>query len=90
MDLGLKVMAKAYARIIREPVPAASSAWVRFIESYPIRSPLVLSHIRRATQGKVALENTQPFARELGGRLHIWSRSGPRSAEPSHRTPSLL
>jgi glutamine amidotransferase len=40
------------ALIIREPLPAASSAYVRFIESTPIRSRLVLSHIRRATQGR--------------------------------------
>lgn len=64
------------ARVIREPAPAATSTWVRFIESYPIRSSLVLSHIRRATQGKITLENTQPFARELGGRLHVFAHNG--------------
>jgi predicted glutamine amidotransferase len=64
------------ALIIREPLPAASSAYVRFIESTPIRSRLVLSHIRRATQGGVNLENTQPFARELGGRLHVFAHNG--------------
>ena len=64
------------ALIIREPLPAASSAYVRFIESTPVRSRLVLSHIRRATQGRVNLENTQPFARELGGRLHLFAHNG--------------
>ena len=64
------------ARIVREPRPAASSAYVQFIESHPIRSTRVISHIRRATQGGISLENTQPFARELGGRLHVFSHNG--------------
>ena len=64
------------ARVVREPVPAATSACVQFIERFPIRSPMVLSHIRLATQGKVTLENTQPFTRELGGRLHVFAHNG--------------
>ena len=73
---GIAYLEDRDARIIREPAPAASSACVRFIETYPIRSPLALSHIRRATQGKVTLENTQPYARELGGRLHVFAHNG--------------
>lgn len=64
------------ARTIRETLPAASSACERFLESEPIRSSLVLSHIRRATQGAVSLENTQPFTRELGGRRHVFAHNG--------------
>ena len=64
------------ARVLREPAPASESACVRFLQSYPLRSSLVLSHIRRATRGAVALENTQPFARELGGRLHLFAHNG--------------
>lgn len=75
------------ARLIREPAPAASSACVRFIETYPIRSRLVLSHIRRATRGKVTLENTQPFARELGGRLHLFAHNGDLDASSPPALP---
>jgi len=64
------------ARIIRESIPAASSACERFLESEPIHSGTVLSHIRRATQGGITLANTQPFARELGGRLHLFAHNG--------------
>ena len=64
------------ARIIREPIAASSSAYERFLESEPILSPIVLSHIRLATQGAVQLSNTQPFVRELGGRLHIFAHNG--------------
>lgn len=64
------------ARILREPAPAATSACVRFLQSEPPRSTLVISHVRRATRGAIALENTQPFARELGGRLHLFAHNG--------------
>lgn len=64
------------ARIIRESIPAASSACERLLESQPIQSRTVLSHIRLATQGDIALSNTQPFARELGGRLHVFAHNG--------------
>ena len=37
---------------------------------------LALSHIRRATRGPVSLANTQPFARELGGRTHVFAHNG--------------
>lgn len=64
------------ALLIRQPEPAESSAWVGFLESRHIQSRIVLSHIRRATQGEVSLRNTQPFARELGGRLHVFAHNG--------------
>jgi glutamine amidotransferase len=35
-----------------------------------------MSHIRMATEGAVALRNTQPFVRELGGRMHAFAHNG--------------
>jgi glutamine amidotransferase len=35
-----------------------------------------LAHIRHATQGAVALSNTQPFVRELWGRAHVFAHNG--------------
>lgn len=63
-------------QLIREPEPSAHSAHLRFIHEQRIPSPLVISHIRRATQGSVCLRNTQPFSRELGGRPHIFAHNG--------------
>lgn len=63
-------------RIMREPVPAARSACVRFVESNDLESVCVLSHIRRATRGRVSLANTQPFARELMGHMHVFAHNG--------------
>jgi glutamine amidotransferase len=63
-------------RLVREPVAAASSVCVRFIREHPIQSQLVLGHVRHATQGELALRNTQPFCRELGGRMHVFAHNG--------------
>ena len=63
-------------RLYREPAPAAESPLVQFLERCGPASELVVSHIRRATRGAVALRNTHPFVRELGGRLHAFAHNG--------------
>lgn len=62
--------------LIREPNAAAESALIRFIERHSPPSTLVLSHIRKASRGALALRNTQPFCRELGGRMHGFAHNG--------------
>ena len=64
------------ARVIRDEDAAADSALVRFVAERGQRSHTVMSHIRRATQGEVALRNTQPFSREVGGRIHLFAHNG--------------
>jgi glutamine amidotransferase len=64
------------ARQIKEAEPAAQSACVRFLQAHPFRSSVVLSHIRKATQGAVATRNCQPFIRELGGVWHSFAHNG--------------
>lgn len=63
-------------RLVKEPAPAADSACVRFIQDHPFTSSIVVSHIRKATRGAVAMKNCQPFARELGGRMHVFVHNG--------------
>lgn len=62
--------------LIKQPTPADESAWVGFLEGQRVTSRVVICHIRRATQGEVSLRNTQPFARELGGRMHVFAHNG--------------
>lgn len=64
------------ARVIREPECAWDSPWVRLIERQGLRSDTILAHIRQATQGARCLKNTQPFTRELGGRVHVFAHNG--------------
>lgn len=63
-------------RLYKEPEPAGDSAWLAFIERRRPASRLILSHIRRATKGAISFANTQPFVRELGGRMHVFAHNG--------------
>jgi predicted glutamine amidotransferase len=63
-------------RLVKEPAAASDSACLAFLQDRPFRSGLVVSHIRKATQGANTLANTQPFARELGGRMHVFAHNG--------------
>ena len=55
---------------------AHCSPVAELIKRYPIRSDNVIAHIRKATQGRVALENAHPFVRELWGRYWVFAHNG--------------
>jgi glutamine amidotransferase len=56
--------------------PACDSGLAKFVRGYPIKSHNVISHIRKATYGKVMLENCHPFVRELWGRYWVFAHNG--------------
>lgn len=62
--------------MFREPSAAGRSPWIACLEAHPIRTTAVVAHIRHATRGMIALENTQPFSRELWGRVHVFAHNG--------------
>lgn len=47
-----------------------------FLRDNPFIATLAMSHIRRATRGAPGLRNCQPFARELGGHMHLFAHNG--------------
>jgi len=55
---------------------ARQSPLAELVKRFPIRSDNVIAHIRKATQGRVALENTHPFVRELWGRYWSFAHNG--------------
>lgn len=63
-------------RLYKEPEPAGDSPWLAFIQERRLPTRLLISHIRHATRGGLSLANTQPFARELGGRTHLFAHNG--------------
>jgi predicted glutamine amidotransferase len=73
---GLAYYSGEDVRLVKEPEPAAHSECVRFIQEHPFASGVVISHIRKATQGRLAMKNCQPFTRELGGRMHLFAHNG--------------
>ncbi len=62
--------------VLREPRPASESPLMQFMERQGARTCMAISHIRLATFGARALRNTQPFARELAGRRHVFAHNG--------------
>ncbi|ADJ28568.1 class II glutamine amidotransferase [Nitrosococcus watsonii] len=57
-------------------LPATDSPVAHLVKAYPIKSLNVIAHIRKATVGKIRLENTHPFVRELWGRYWIFAHNG--------------
>lgn len=63
-------------RSFHDPQPSHNSEIAKLIRNYPIRSCNVIGHIRQANAGKVSLENTHPFTRELWGRNWVFAHNG--------------
>jgi glutamine amidotransferase len=63
-------------RLFVDHQSATVSPVADMIRRYPIRSRHIITHIRKATQGRVALENTHPFVRELWGRYWAFAHNG--------------
>jgi glutamine amidotransferase len=61
---------------VREPDAAHDSRHLAFLQTHEPRSTIAIAHVRRATQGPRMLRNTQPFSRELGGRMHLFAHNG--------------
>lgn len=71
-------------RSFHDPQPSAHSPIAELIHRYPIKSQIVISHIRKATHGRVCLENTHPFTRELWGRVICFAHNGKLGGVKSH------
>jgi glutamine amidotransferase len=71
--------------------PSCESAISQFLQSYPIKSTNVISHIRQANVGDISLENTHPFHREMCGRTWTFAHNGQMDInnipEPSYYKP---
>jgi glutamine amidotransferase len=63
-------------RTFHDPNPSVDSEIARLVQRYPIKSCNVVCHIRQATNGRVCLENTHPFTRELWGRTWSYAHNG--------------
>ncbi len=64
------------ARVFIDSKATVESALAEFIKTYPIHSLNIIAHIRRATQGAIALANCHPFVRELWGQYWVFAHNG--------------
>lgn len=63
-------------RLFQDPVASCESEVAKMVQRYPIKSEVVIGHIRHANVGKVALVNTHPFVRELWGQHWCFAHNG--------------
>ena len=63
-------------RLFQDPAASSDSEVARLVQRYPIKSEVVIGHIRQANVGRVCLANTHPFARELWGRNWCFAHNG--------------
>ena len=66
----------SFSRLFVDNQSAVESPIAELVRNYPIKSRNVIAHIRKATQGKITLENSHPFSRELWGRQWIFAHNG--------------
>lgn len=73
---GISIYEDRGSRSFRDPKPSIDSKIANFIEQSPIKSKIIISHVRKANRGKVCLENTHPFVRELYGCDWVFAHNG--------------
>lgn len=73
---GIAFYAGRGARCFHDPEPSAKSELAHLVANYPIKSRVVIAHVRLANRGRVSLENTHPFSRELWGRTWVFAHNG--------------
>ena len=73
---GIAFFEGAGVRLMVDAQSARTSAIAEMVSRYPIRSDNIVAHIRKATQGQIALQNTHPFVRELWGRYWVFAHNG--------------
>jgi glutamine amidotransferase len=73
---GLALYEGRAARTFLEPCAASGSALAAYVRKNPIKTLLAIAHVRKMTRGRVALENTHPFVRELWGRHFVFAHNG--------------
>ncbi|MFK8068826.1 MAG: class II glutamine amidotransferase [Gammaproteobacteria bacterium] len=73
---GISLYEGKASRTFHDPLPSVSSEIADWIEHHAIKSKIIISHIRLANRGKVSLENTHPFTRELWGCSWVFAHNG--------------
>ncbi|MFQ5972577.1 MAG: class II glutamine amidotransferase [Alphaproteobacteria bacterium] len=63
-------------RTFHDPGPGSHSRIADLVRTHSIKSLNAICHIRKATNGRVCLENTHPFTRELWGWSWAFAHNG--------------
>lgn len=87
---GVAYYERSGSRVFHDDQPASESKLAAFLREYPIKSKIVLAHLRKATQGEVTLANCHPFQREWLGQTWLFANNGDlRNFHPHLRGPYM-
>jgi predicted glutamine amidotransferase len=74
-------------QLFTDHLSSVTSPVAASIKRSPIKSRNIIAHIRKATQGPVAPENSHPFMRELWGQQWTFAHNGDlKNFDPVHST----
>lgn len=73
---GIAFFEETGCRLLIDHQSSATSPLAQLVKQYPIKSRNVIAHIRKATQGAIALSNCHPFMRELWGQSWAFVHNG--------------
>ena len=62
--------------LLTDHLAAIDSPLAATVQQHPVKAKNIVAHIRKATQGRIAPENTHPFARELWGKTWSFAHNG--------------
>ncbi|MEG2030443.1 MAG: class II glutamine amidotransferase [Janthinobacterium sp.] len=62
--------------LLTDHLAAIDSPLAARLLRHPVKARNIVAHIRKATQGRIAPENTHPFARELWGKTWSFAHNG--------------
>ena len=62
--------------LITDHLASVDSPLALSVKQNPLKANNVIAHIRKATQGRIALENSHPFTRRLWGRTWSFAHNG--------------
>ena len=73
---GIAFHARGGCQLYTDHLPSITSQIAARVKQHPIKANNVVAHIRKATQGRVAPENSHPFIRELWGSTWSFAHNG--------------
>ena len=73
---GIALHTPGGCRLYTDYLPSIHSPLAAQFKQSPIKARCVVAHIRKATQGRVSLENSHPFTRELWGQTWSFAHNG--------------
>lgn len=82
---GIALYEKQCCKRVVEEQASARSLLARSFQQHTGRSRNIIAHIRKATQGEIAVQNCHPFVRQLWGREWSFAHNGNLETSQLHR-----